>query len=77
MSAVPPLASRDDPTLPIPTLPPAPAGPTGGYALADPAPGWGSVAAGAAPTLVGDTAGWPAQAEPAGGPAAEPAARPG
>ncbi|MFB6807858.1 PP2C family protein-serine/threonine phosphatase [Streptomyces sp. NPDC056387] len=77
MSAAPPPASRDNPTLPIPTLPPAPAGPTGGYALAEPAPGWGSVAAGAAPTLVGDTAGWPGQAEPAGGPTAEPAARPG
>ncbi|MGW8781070.1 protein phosphatase 2C domain-containing protein [Streptomyces sp. NPDC055796] len=73
VSAAPPTVSRDDPTLPIPTLPAPPTGPTGGYALAEPAPGWGSVAAGAAPTLVGDTAGWSAQ-EPA---AADPAARPG
>ncbi len=74
VSAAPPPAFRDDPTLPIPTLPVPPAGPTGGYALAEPAPGWGSVAAGAAPTLVGDAAGWTAQAEPA---SAESAARPG
>ncbi|MEV0410940.1 protein phosphatase 2C domain-containing protein [Streptomyces sp. NPDC050448] len=75
VSAAPRPVSRDNPTLPIPTLPAAPTGPTGGYALAEPAPGWGSAAAGAAPTLVGDTAGWSAPAEPAAGPGAEPAAR--
>ncbi|MFE5537869.1 PP2C family protein-serine/threonine phosphatase [Streptomyces sp. NPDC056492] len=74
MSAASPPVDRDDPTLPIPTLPAAPTGPTGGYALAEPAPGWGSVAAGSAPTLVGESAGWSAPAEPA---AAEPAARAG
>lgn len=76
VSAASPPVSRDDPTLPIPTLPAPPAGPTGGYVLAEPAPGWGSVAAGAAPTLVGDTGGWSAQAsapaEPATGGPGEP-----
>ncbi|WSV97200.1 protein phosphatase 2C domain-containing protein [Streptomyces sp. NBC_01006] len=73
VSAAPPPVSRDEPTLPIPTLPAPPTGPTGGYVLAEPAPGWGSVAAGAAPTLVGDTAGWSAPAEPAAAPASAPA----
>lgn len=73
VSAAPPPVSRDNPTLPIPPLP---AGPAGGYALAEPAPGWGSVAAGGAPTLVGDTAGWSAPAEPAAEPGTEPGARP-
>ncbi|THA30314.1 protein phosphatase 2C domain-containing protein [Streptomyces sp. A1547] len=72
VSAAPPPVSRDNPTLPIPPLP---AGPAGGYALAEPAPGWGSVAAGAAPTLVGDSAGWSASADPAAEPGAEAAAR--
>ncbi|MEU9176470.1 protein phosphatase 2C domain-containing protein [Streptomyces sp. NPDC048550] len=73
VSAAPPPVSRDNPTLPIPPLP---AGPAGGYALAEPAPGWGSVAAGGAPTLVGDTAGRSAPAEPAAEPGTEPGARP-
>ncbi|MER7463500.1 protein phosphatase 2C domain-containing protein [Streptomyces sp. NPDC097981] len=71
VSAAPAPVSRDNPTLPLPTAP------TGGYALAEPAPGWGSVAAGVAPTLVGDGAGWSAPAGPAAEPAAEPAVRPG
>ncbi|MET9883688.1 protein phosphatase 2C domain-containing protein [Streptomyces sp. NPDC006430] len=79
VSTVPPPVSQDNPTLPIQPLPAAPTGrtgPSGGYALAEPAPGWGSVAAGAAPTLVGDTAGWTGSARPAAAPAARPAAAP-
>ncbi|WP_328762784.1 protein phosphatase 2C domain-containing protein [Streptomyces sp. NBC_01278] len=80
VSAAPPPVSRDDPTLPIPTLPPAPpspAGLTGGYAFAEPAPGWGNVAAGAAPTLVGESAEWSPAADPAARPGGEPAPRSG
>ncbi|MFI1454219.1 protein phosphatase 2C domain-containing protein [Streptomyces roseus] len=79
VSAASPPESRDDPTLPIPPLPaapPAPAGPTGGYALAEPAPGWGSVAAGSAPTLVGEADGWSVPSEPAPAPGPEAAAVP-
>ncbi|MFE2876250.1 protein phosphatase 2C domain-containing protein [Streptomyces roseus] len=79
VSAASPPVPRDDPTLPIPPLPAAPAaptGPTGGYALAEPAPGWGSVAAGSAPTLVGEAEGWSAPAEPAPAPGPEAAAVP-
>lgn len=73
VTAPPPTASVDHPTIPIPPAPPAaptggygtPAPPSASYGAAEPAPGWGS-AASAAPTLVGDPADWaaaPAQAE--------------
>ncbi|MGW7457889.1 protein phosphatase 2C domain-containing protein [Streptomyces sp. NPDC054797] len=90
----PPAASVDHPTVPLPTAPPSPpASPVaaGGYgapaaggsrAGAEPAPGWGSVAA-AAPTLVGEPGGWAAtppepgpEAEPTPAPAAAPAPAP-
>ncbi|WP_234323519.1 protein phosphatase 2C domain-containing protein [Streptomyces sp. NRRL F-2580] len=67
VTAPPPGASADHPTRPIPPAPPAV--PAGGYGTpapgahhdgaAEPAPGWGSVAA-AAPTLVDEPAGWSA-----------------
>lgn len=72
VTAPPPAASADHPTMPIPPAPPA--APAGGYGnpapapapgashdAAGPAPGWGSVAA-AAPTLVDEPAGWSATA---------------
>lgn len=46
VTAPPPAAAADHPTIPLPTAPPR-------GAAAGPAPGWGSVAA-PAPTLVGD-----------------------
>ncbi|WSP89888.1 protein phosphatase 2C domain-containing protein [Streptomyces sp. NBC_01233] len=64
VTAPPPAASADHPTMPIPSAPPA--AHAGGYGspapgashdAAEPAPGWGSVAA-AAPTLVDEPAGW-------------------
>ncbi len=77
--SAPPPAAVDHPTIPIPPAPPARPAAAGGYgssaaaqapgvphAAAEPAPGWGSVAA-AAPTLVGDPAAWvtaPAEPEP-------------
>ncbi|MFB7465941.1 protein phosphatase 2C domain-containing protein [Streptomyces sp. NPDC056224] len=66
VTAPPPAASADHPTIPLPTAPPvAAAGPAPG-----PAPGWGSVAA-AAPTLVDGPADWTAPA-----PEPEPEPRP-
>ncbi|MGW7439520.1 protein phosphatase 2C domain-containing protein [Streptomyces sp. NPDC054849] len=104
VTAPPPAASADHPTLPIPQAPqPPPAPPAAGpgpaahagrhgapvpgvsHGAAEPAPGWGSVAA-AAPTLVGDPADWAAAAaepvaeppeEPAQSPAEDPYAGPG
>ncbi|MFG2979894.1 protein phosphatase 2C domain-containing protein [Streptomyces sp. NPDC048258] len=52
VTAPPPAASVDHPTIPLPTAPPAAAVPAPA-----PAPGWGSVAA-AAPTLVDGPADW-------------------
>ncbi|MEU9160173.1 protein phosphatase 2C domain-containing protein [Streptomyces sp. NPDC048424] len=77
VTAPPPAASADHPTMPIPPAPPAPSvAPAGGYGTpatpgahhdgaAEPAPGWGSVAA-AAPTLVDEPAGWSAAAQEPG-----------
>ncbi|MGW5850449.1 protein phosphatase 2C domain-containing protein [Streptomyces sp. NPDC055254] len=75
VTALPPAPAGDRPTIPIPPAPRPPRAADGGYGapaagmghgVAEPAPGWGSVAA-AAPTLVGDPADWaatpPAQQE--------------
>lgn len=66
----PPVPAADHPTIPLPPPPdaapapaappapgPAPVPPGDGHGTAAAAPGWGSVAS-AAPTLVGDPAGW-------------------
>ncbi|MFJ3963724.1 protein phosphatase 2C domain-containing protein [Streptomyces sp. NPDC090036] len=86
VSAPPPAASVDNPTIPIPPAPQAPPSPpappaaAGGYgtpapgvshAAAEPAPGWGS-AASAAPTLVDDPAAWAVAAPAEAEPEPEP-----
>ncbi|MFD3325935.1 protein phosphatase 2C domain-containing protein [Streptomyces sp. NPDC058701] len=84
----PPAPAADHPTVPLPPPPgaasapaaapapaPAPARPGGGHGAAGAAPGWGSVAS-AAPTLVGDPAGWsaaPQEPDAAYGTVSEPA----
>ncbi|MEU6314566.1 protein phosphatase 2C domain-containing protein [Streptomyces sp. NPDC047014] len=64
VTSPPPAEAADHPTLPIPPAPQPPqAPPAVSHGAAEPAPGWGSVAA-AAPTLVGDPADWAATPGP-------------